>query len=370
MFHTFWRLKQMPNRHGRNSVLKLLLSVWLVATTTFFLPLQAAPGWRTTPLVVPGTGKTGFTQIPASQAGITFSNWISDEQISRNRLVEDGSGVAAGDIDGDGLCDLYFCSLERGNSLFRNVGNWRFENVTPGSPEVACLGQFSTGATFADVDGDGDLDLLVAGLGKGVRLFLNDGKGHFHESTNSGLLQHFGARSMALADIDGDGDLDLYVANYRTTTVRDSPIAVKVKQVAGKWEVPPEHRERFVAEAGPKNAIALLELGEPDILYRNDGHGHFQPLSWTDGRFLDENGKPLTIPPRDWGLSAMFHDITAMAWSICMFVMIISLRTGFGLTRAKVFFVLSHPCHCGRLATQQWLSILPMLIGMATMTFL
>src|SRR5204862_5350927 len=135
-------------------------------TTTFFLPLQAAPGWRTTPLVVPGTGKTGFTQIPASQAGITFSNWISDEQISRNRLVEDGSGVAAGDIDGDGLCDLYFCSLERGNSLFRNVGNWRFEDVTSGSPEVAFLGRFSTGETFAEVLGDGDLDLLVAGLDK------------------------------------------------------------------------------------------------------------------------------------------------------------------------------------------------------------
>ena len=167
------------------------------------------------------------------------------------------------------------------------------------------------GTTFADVNGDGYLDLLVTALGKGTRLFLNDGKAHFKEAFEIPvLIQRFGGRSLALADIDGDGDLDLYVANYRTTTVRDSPVAVKVKKVGGKWEVPPEHRDRFIAEAGASDTVASLELGEPDILYRNDGRGHFEPVSWTDGHFLDEGGKPCDQPTSsDWGLSAMFRDV-------------------------------------------------------------
>src|SRR5262245_49442201 len=140
--------------------LKLCLAVLFLGATSC-LPLKAASGWKTIPLQVPTNGKTGFIQILPSQAGITFSTWISDEQISQNRLVEDGSGVAAGDIDGDGLCDLFFCALEGGNALFRNLGNWRFENVTAGSPGLSCQGQFSTGTTFADVNGDGCLDLLV-----------------------------------------------------------------------------------------------------------------------------------------------------------------------------------------------------------------
>src|SRR6266508_4047546 len=93
-----------------------------------------------------------------------------------------GSGFALGDVDGDGRCDLYFCRLEGPNALYRNRGGWKFEDIAA-SAGVACEGQFSTGATLADVDGDGDLDLLVNALGAGTRLFLNDGKGHFQEAT-------------------------------------------------------------------------------------------------------------------------------------------------------------------------------------------
>src|SRR6185503_7112589 len=53
----------------------------------------------------------------------------------------------------------------------------------------------------------------------------------------------------------------------------------------------------------------VLEQAEPDILYRNDGSGHFTAMSWTDGTFLDETGKPLSSAPTDWGLSAMFRDM-------------------------------------------------------------
>ena len=271
-------------------------------------PAEAAEGWRSIPLAVPASGRTGFTRMDAAQAGITFSNTVSDAQVSENRLVEDGSGVAAGDIDGDGLCDLYFCSLQGHNRLYRNLGNWRFEDITA-SAGVACEGQASTGATFADVNGDGYLDLLVTALGKGTRLFLNDGKGHFKEALDSGLAQRFGSRTMALADVNGDGALDLYVANYRTTTARDAPVNVKLKQVGGKWQVPPEHRDRFVVESSGGGSVAILELGEPDTALPQRRPRAFRPVSWTDGHFLDEEGKPLTAPPSDWGFSAMFRDL-------------------------------------------------------------
>src|SRR5204862_1015120 len=102
-------------------------------------------------------------------------------------------------MDGDGWCDLYFCGMEGRNALYRNLGNWRFEDVTA-SAGVACEGQYSTGAALVDVDGDGALDLLVNALGGGTRLFLNDGKGHFQEAGDAGLIRKFGSMSMALAD--------------------------------------------------------------------------------------------------------------------------------------------------------------------------
>ncbi|HYV34060.1 MAG TPA: FG-GAP-like repeat-containing protein, partial [Gemmataceae bacterium] len=125
-----------------------------------------------------------------------------------NAVAHNGSGVAIGDVDGDGWQDIYLCNLQGLNRLYRNLGEWRFEKMDLG--EAACVGQFSTGATFADVDGDGDLDLLVNGISTGTRLFLNDGKGSFTEVKNSGLSRTASATSLALADIDGDGDLDLY----------------------------------------------------------------------------------------------------------------------------------------------------------------
>src|SRR5262249_51077120 len=142
-------------------------------------------GYRWTELALPKTGKTGFTQISAAQSGISFSNHLSTAELEKNRILENGSGVALGDVDGDGWCDIYFCALEGGNKLYRNLGNWQFEDITE-KAGVRCPGQFSTGAVFADVDGDGDLDLLVNSIGGGTRLFLNDGHGHFTENTNSG----------------------------------------------------------------------------------------------------------------------------------------------------------------------------------------
>jgi hypothetical protein len=263
---------------------------------------QQANGYRFRELPVNPQGHTGFARITLDRSGIDFTNVLSDAKAAENQIRLNGSGVALGDVDGDGWCDLYFCGLEGNNALFRNLGGWRFTNSTASSG-LACAGQFSTGATFADVDGDGDLDLLVNGIGAGTRLFLNDGHGVFSEMMNSGLSRRYGSTTSALADVDGDGNLDLYVANYRTTTVRTTGIALL--NVGGRRMIQPQDREDL--ELTPDGRV--LEHGEPDRLYRNLGGGKFAEVSWTEGAFLDEDGKPLAKPPRDWGLSAMFRDL-------------------------------------------------------------
>ena len=139
--------------------------------------------------------------------------------VAKNHILENGSGVALGDVDGDRKCDIYFCRLEGPNVLYRNLGDWKFEDVTA-SAGVACDGQWSTGAVFADVDGDGDLDLSSTALGEGPVCFSMTVTGTSLKWLGVGCCPVGGSHSMALADVDDDGDLDLYVANYRTTSFK------------------------------------------------------------------------------------------------------------------------------------------------------
>ncbi len=273
----------------------------------------AAPAWETgvgfraAALPLPATGRDGFQLLAPEQTVIRFTNSLSDAALAKNQILEVGSGVALGDVDSDGWVDIYFCSISGENRLYRNLGHWKFEDIT--SAQIACAGQASTGAVLADVDGDSDLDLLVNGIGAGTRLFLNDGKGHFLELGNSGLIREHGSTSMALADIDGNGTLDLYVANYHTRTFKDSPPGLNVEAgyVGGKFVVkPPGLFQPLFLKTGGVN---LFERGESDLIYLNDGKGRFTSISWTNGNFLDSSGKPLTEPPKDWGLAVAFRDL-------------------------------------------------------------
>jgi len=285
---------------------RLMLTTALLAfggfQVTLALDWEPSNAYRSAQLSVSSSGKPGFTLLNARETVINFTNHLSDAKAAENQIRLNGSGVALGDVDNDGRCDIYFCRLEGPNKLYRNLGNWRFEEVTD-SPQLACNDQYSTGSAFADLDADGDLDLLVTGVGTGTRLFRNDGKGKFTEALDSGLVRRFGATTLALADIEGDGALDLYVVNYRTTTIRATGFAVL--NAGGKRMIRPEDRDQLEYTTEGR----VLEHGEADILYRNDGKGHFTTCSWTDGTFADEDGKPLTKPPFDWGLSAMFRDL-------------------------------------------------------------
>ena len=292
------------------------LAILLAATTaSLAAEWESRDGFRRLRPEIHGRDQPGFQRLDASAQGIAFTNHVSRDRSILNRNLLNGSGVAAGDVDGDGLCDLYFCGLESANALFRNLSNWRFERALTDAG-IDCPGQDSTGAVFADLDQDRDLDLLVTALNHRVRLFKNNGRGQFREATDgSGLAPTLGGTSMALADVDGDGDLDLYVAHYRPDTIADRPATTYRVQVVEGWPVVVQVNGQPVTDPAWTNRFEVsplgrvLERGLPDHLYLNDGRGRFTPVSFTQGAFLDEDGRTLKEAPHDWGLSVQFHDL-------------------------------------------------------------
>lgn len=271
-------------------------------------------GYRWRDLVVPRRGRVGFTRLSPSRTGIAFTNTARHEETLRNQHLHVGSGVALGDMDGDGLVDIYLASLEASNALYRNLGNWRFEDGTE-SAGVAAPGRFSTGAVFADVDGDGDLDLLVTALGGPNALYVNDGRGRFTQRTvEAGLVSDRASTTMTLADVDGDGDLDLYIANYKFVDVselfsdRELSFDQAARQVGeDQYEVVPALREHFRFEKVDGEWVRVPRA-DPDWFYLNDGTGRFEPVAFTSARFRDAQGNRLAREPEDFGLAARFHD--------------------------------------------------------------
>ena len=286
--------------------------------------LKAAPAieWidhgthRSSKITLNSNTPAGFTVIPPADSGIEFQNRLSNQRSLERRGLLSGSGIAAGDVDGDGWVDLYFCGLDSPNRLYRNNGNWSFSEIKP-TGGIDCANTDSTGAALADIDGDSDLDLLVTASGNGTRLFLNQGDATFVETTTAaGLRSTLGSMSMALADIDGDRDLDLYVANFRPTTIMDESTTrfsgrningvPTVTHVNGQPTSLPVYTNRFTISPTKK----ILELGQVDQLFLNDGAGKFTERGFTSGHFFDEQGNPLTEPPRDWGLAVQMRDFT------------------------------------------------------------
>ncbi|HZD05168.1 MAG TPA: VCBS repeat-containing protein, partial [Longimicrobiales bacterium] len=272
--------------------------------------------------VSPGRlGGTGFELRGPSRTGVTFENRLGEEAIAADRNTMNGSGVAAGDVDGDGRADLYFAGLEGPDRLYRNLGGLHFEDVTA-SAGIVSEGRYSTGVVLADVDGDRDLDLLVASLHQGVSLQANDGAGVFTPVADAGFgsTAHKGTTTLALADIDQDGDLDLYVTNYRERNVNDLMEAGELtweKTVEGEYRpgsreyaLRPPFDEYYTIVEREGLVPERREVGEPDQLFLNDGRGRFREVEEPGTRFLDAEGSP-EGPGRGWGLSARFQDVNA-----------------------------------------------------------
>jgi len=266
--------------------------------------------WRE--LRVPRNGSAGFTQLPASKTGLEFINRVGPERYLENQNLLIGSGVALGDVDGDGLVDIYFARTDGPNALYRNLGDWRFLDITEDAG-VAAPDRFSTGVVLGDIDGDGDLDLLVTALGGPNALFRNDGTGVFTEITEEAGLQSTKASATpTLADVDGDGDLDLYIANYKLLNAVDAfvpgELSKAVQQLDSGGEAPPKLQTHFRFRK-VNNKWLLSERAEPDWFYLNDGTGRFEQVAFTEGRFRDEEGQPLTREPDYFGLTARFYDV-------------------------------------------------------------
>ena len=273
-------------------------------------------GYRWRALDVPSHGREGFTPLASGSTGLTHVNAVDDEHAMANRNLIIGAGVAIADVDGDGLPDIFLASVERPAALYRNRGHLTFEDVTAASG-IDTKGLASLSAAFADVDGDGDADLIVGTLGGPLKLFLNDGHGKFTDATaTSGLTAGFAAATLTLADVDGNGSLDLYVSTYKTRNALDAyPPQARafdqvVRKVGDKYEVREEWRKEYRVEDRPDlGGIVRFQRAERDLFFLNDGKGHFTEVPTFGDRWRDEKGRALTEAPDYFGLSAAFYDV-------------------------------------------------------------
>jgi hypothetical protein len=174
-----------------------------------------------------------FLELPASQTGIDFANHILDKKnfnIFNYRNFYNGGGVAIGDVNNDGLPDVFFTSNFEENKLYLNrtkpgTSDLKFEDVTK---QAGIVGKkfWSTGVTFADVNGDGRLDIYVCNSGsrdaRGNQLYINQGSKNgiptFTEQAAAyGLVDGGFSTHAAFFDYDRDGDLDMYLLNNSFT---------------------------------------------------------------------------------------------------------------------------------------------------------
>lgn len=204
------------------------------------------------------------------QSGIAFR--LLNGATPERRLIETmAGGVAAADFDGDGLPDLYFANgapqpalqkpaPEWHNRLYRNRGNWKFEDVTA-KAGVAGSG-FHFGVAAADFDNDGDTDLFVTGMPRS-HLYRNRGDGVFEDVTTTAGVQNRQPWPVAAGwfDFDNDGFLDLLVVNY----VRWDPAA---EPFCG------DGVKKYRTYCHPKNYPGL-----PNTLFRNNGDSTFSDVT-------------------------------------------------------------------------------------------
>ncbi|MCA6379614.1 MAG: VCBS repeat-containing protein [Cytophagales bacterium] len=170
-----------------------------------------------------------FISVSPAETGVDFRNELKESEsfnIIEYLYFYNGGGVSIGDINNDGLSDIYFSSNQGSNKLYLNKGDFKFENITS-KAGVAGLGNWKTGITMADVNADGYLDIYLCGVGSYKsfngfnQLFINNGDLTFTERAKEyGLFFQGLSTQSTFFDYDLDGDLDMYLLNHSVHSQR------------------------------------------------------------------------------------------------------------------------------------------------------
>lgn len=206
-----------------------------------------------------------FDQLDPSRSNIDFSNQITENDTLNYftfPFLYLGGGVSTGDINNDGLVDIYFTGNQVPNKLYLNKGNLQFEDITL-SAGVAGDGRWYAGSTMVDINHDGWLDIYVSVAGKfgntANQLFINQQDNTFKESAASFNIADKGVSIQStFFDYDNDGLLDLFVANYPIVLVSAGNQYYKDKMEENKFE-------------------------DSGHLYRNNGDGSFKDVTVSAG---------------------------------------------------------------------------------------
>ncbi len=253
-----------------------------------------------------------FTEI-SKESGVLFRNELTfTEQFNpyTYRNFYNGAGVAIGDINNDGLLDIYFAGNQVDNKLYLNEGNFRFRDITE-TAGVACKHVWSTGVTFADINADGLLDIYVCKSGnldapnRNNELFINNGDLTFTEKSKEYGLDVTGLSvQAAFFDYDRDGDLDCYLLTNSFKSVGNFNLVRDQRKIGdpsgggnkffinenGKFRDYSEEAGIYHSNIGFGLGITLGDFNndswvdiflsndffERDYLYINDQHGGFK----------------------------------------------------------------------------------------------
>lgn len=267
--------------------------------------------------------ETLFTLMPSKETGISFVNQIQDQKdfnVFKYRNFYNGGGVAIGDINNDGLPDIFFSANMNENKLYLNKGDFKFEDITI-TAGVAGSKPWDTGVLMVDVNGDGYLDIYISNAGNMEAdnhdndLFINNGNLTFTEKAKEYNLAESGFSTHAsFFDYDKDGDLDAYLLNNSNVPVSSLGYASDRNKKASDWEsVPKQFRGighmllrndngKFVdvsEEAGIYRSLIAFGLGVlvcdinndtyPDIYVSNDFYERdYLYINQKDGTFSEE----------------------------------------------------------------------------------
>ncbi|MBQ4820823.1 VCBS repeat-containing protein [Aquimarina sp. MMG016] len=191
--------------------------------------------------------ETLFTKLSPETTGVNFTNTVHNERdfnIFKYRNFYNGGGVAIGDINNDGLPDVYLTANRGDNKLYLNKGNFIFEDISSGSGTLG-KNSWSTGVVMVDINADGFLDIYVCNAGNAEgddqknELFINNGDLTFTEkATDFNLADSGFTTHAAFFDYDLDGDLDVYILNNSFIPVSSLGFVNKRNLRAEDWDIP------------------------------------------------------------------------------------------------------------------------------------